>query len=150
MAEQYENASWVNRINYWNNQATARVNGNASIVPGTVVPIQVSGIAGRTGTNDHDGTWLVRGVNHVLTHNSFQTELDLARDTTTLPINVITRNFWEPKYNNGTPKMNWDYEHKRWTSSWSQVEYVSETLVTDTPVNGNITASTAVDMIPVK
>jgi hypothetical protein len=150
MAEQYENASWINRIDYWNNQATARVNGNAALVPGTTVPIQVSGVAGTASKNDSDGIWLVRGVHHILTHNSFQTELDLARDTNTLPTNLIARNFWEPKVNSGSPKMSWDYEHERWVSSWSQVEYVSETLITDTYVNGNITATTAPDMVPVR
>jgi hypothetical protein len=150
MAEQYENASWINRIDYWNNQATARINGNAGLFPGTTISVKVSGNLNPSSKNDYDGVWLVRGVRHSLTHNSFQTDLDLARDANTFPTNVISGNFWTPKANNGAPSLSWDYEHQRWASSWTKVEYVSETFIENVAPNGNITADTAPDMVPVK
>lgn len=150
MAEQYENAAWINRIDYWNNQATARINGNADLFPGTTISVKVSGNLNPSNKNDYDGVWLVRGVRHVLTHNSFQTDLDLARDANTFTTNVTTGNFWTPKVNTGAPTIRWDYEHQRWASSWTKVEYVSENFVYKTATNGNISASTAKDMVPVK
>lgn len=91
MAQAY-NAAWDKRVDYWDQQATARVNGNAMIVPGINVAVQVSGV--RNVKNDYDGIWMVRGVTHSITHNSFQTQLDLARDSRITSVNTDFRWFW--------------------------------------------------------
>lgn len=91
MAKAYNDA-WDKRVDYWDQQASARVNGNALLIPGINISVQVSGI--RNIKNDYDGVWMVRGVKHVITHNSFQTQLDLSRDTRVTPVNTDFRWFW--------------------------------------------------------
>lgn len=92
MAAAYQQA-WDNRIDYWNQQAVARINGDAKVVPGTNIAVQISGV--QAGANDYDGVWMVRGVQHSLTHSTFQTQLDLARDSTRTPVNRNSAWFWE-------------------------------------------------------
>jgi hypothetical protein len=124
MADTYSQA-WSNRIDFWNEQAEARINGNARIVPGVNISVQVSGVP--NGKNEYDGVWLIRGVKHVLTHNSFQTSLSLARDTTSSPLNVNTNWFWNvPR---GAPRVLRDPVTNKWKSSWgAQPEFINDTL----------------------
>lgn len=124
MATVYSSA-WADRIDFWNNQATARINGNARIVPGVNIAVQVSGVP--NGRNEYDGVWLVRGVKHSLTHNSFQTYLDLARDTSRSPINTNDRWFWN--VDRGAPRITLEPNTRRWQSSWGQSpEYINDAL----------------------
>lgn len=119
MATAYSNA-WDNRIDFWNQQAEARINGNARVVPGTNIAVQVSGR--RAGKNDYDGVWMVRGVKHTLTHSSFQTQLDLARDSTQNPVNTNERWFWN--VDQGSPRVLMDAANSRWKCSWSSIETI--------------------------
>jgi hypothetical protein len=91
MAKTYSDA-WNRRVDYWDQQATARINGDALLVPGVNVSVQVSGA--RSAPNEYDGTWLVREVKHSLSHNSFQTLVSLSRDTRVTPVNTDFRWFW--------------------------------------------------------
>lgn len=91
MAKAYNDA-WDKRVDFWDQQATARVNGNALIVPGINVAVQVSGV--RNVKNDYDGIWMIRGVKHVITHNSFQTQIEMSRDSRVTPVNTDFRWFW--------------------------------------------------------
>lgn len=124
MAETYSQA-WTNRIDFWNEQAEARINGNARIPSGVNISVQVSGSP--NGRNDYDGIWMVRGVKHVLTHSSFQTQLDLARDTTSVPINTKDNWFWNTS--RGAPKVTRNPVTNRWQSSWgSAPDFINTTL----------------------
>jgi hypothetical protein len=124
MADTYSEA-WQNRADFWNEHATARINGNASLPPGVNISVQVSGTP--NGRNDYDGVWLVRGVKHVLTHTSFQTLLDLARDRTVLPVNANHQWFWNTP--RGNPKVIRDPMTNKWKSSWgSSPEFINTTL----------------------
>lgn len=113
MAKTYEDA-WNRRIDFWNSEAAARIQGDARVYPGTNVAVKVSGLRGKS--NDHDGTWLVRGVSHSLTHNSFQTLLELARDSFAGIVNTDTSWFWTT--GRGDPSLYWDLDKKRWRSRW--------------------------------
>lgn len=123
MGDVYSTA-WSDRIDFWNNQATARINGNARIVPGVNISVQVSGVP--NGRNEYDGVWMVRGVRHSMTHNSFQTYLDLARDTTKMSVNTNDQWFWDVPL--GAPQVLLDPVTGRWKSSWgAQPVYIGTT-----------------------
>jgi hypothetical protein len=77
MAETYKNA-FARKTDFWRQKAVARVAGDATITPGTLVSIKIS--RSSSVGNDYDGAWLIDGVEHSLTHNSFQTEVVLLRD----------------------------------------------------------------------
>lgn len=113
MAKTYEEA-WNRRVDFWNSDAKARIQGDARVSPGTNVAVKVSGVRGKR--NDHDGTWLVRGVSHSMTHNSFQTLLNLARDSFAGIVNNDPSWFWNT--GRGEPTLFWDSEKKRWKSRW--------------------------------
>lgn len=115
MAETYSKA-WEDRLDFWNNEATARINGNAQLVPGVNVSIEVGTNA--YVKNEYDGVWLVRGVRHSLTHNSFQTLMTLCRDSTQSPVNVNNKWFWNS--DKGMPSLKYDSMKKRWVSSWAE------------------------------
>lgn len=132
MSDVYSTA-WERRVDFWNQQATARINGDSSIIPGVNVSIQISNNS--SGRNEYDGTWLVRGVEHSLTNNSFQTALDLARDaSTSRSINTDFRWFYA-KATQGAPKMlkalHGSPPKTFWESSWRNIEYVTNTLTLD-------------------
>lgn len=91
MARSY-NKAWDKRVDYWDQQATARVNGNALLVPGINIAVQVSGV--RNVKNDYDGIWMIREVKHVITQSSFQTQIALSRDSRITPVNTDFRWFW--------------------------------------------------------
>jgi len=90
MAVEYSEA-WERRVDFWNQEATARINGSAHIIPGVNISVQISGNS--SGRNEHDGVWFVREVQHSFTNNSFQTALKLARDNIvgTTPTNRDSR-----------------------------------------------------------
>jgi hypothetical protein len=112
MAEVYSE-SWTHRIDFWNHQAVARIHGDADIVPGVLVSIQISNSS--SGKNVHDGIWMVRGIRHSFTNNAFQTELVLARDT----INRKTGVQFDWFYGTGNvPKINYDDLNSYWVSNW--------------------------------
>lgn len=111
MAQAYQDA-WTNRIDYWNQQAVARINGDALVVPGVNVSVKISGV--QAGENDYDGVWMVRGVRHSLTHSTFQTQLDLARDTRLLPVTRNSAWFWEGRDARVYPST----DGKGWFSLW--------------------------------
>jgi uncharacterized protein involved in type VI secretion and phage assembly len=135
MADVYSN-SWKSRANFWNHQATARINGNAAIVPGVNVSVQISGSS--SGRNQHDGTWLVRGVAHSFTNNSFQTSLQLARDAVSIHTSNIDGRWFFSKALQGYPKLvkalKENPPRTTWESSWREVEYITNALY-DTPPN---------------
>jgi hypothetical protein len=70
---------------------------------------------------------MVRGVKHFLTHSSFQTQLDLARDTTAVAINTKDNWFWNvPR---GAPKVFRNPVTNKWQSSWgSSPEFINAAL----------------------
>ncbi len=77
MADQYQRA-WKRKTDFWQQAATARIVGDATLVPGVLVSVQLS--RSTVIGNENDGPWLVHGVTHSITHNSFQTELTVLRD----------------------------------------------------------------------
>lgn len=129
MGEVYSEA-WERRIDFWNQQATARINGNATIIPGINISVQISG--NPSGRNEYDGTWFVRGVEHSLTNNSFQTALDLARDKfTPRSINTDFRWFFAQAAQ-GSPRLvkveRGNPPSKYWESTWRRQETINPTL----------------------
>jgi hypothetical protein len=127
MSDTYTEA-WERRIDFWNQKATARVNGNVSIIPGINVSVQISG--NPSGRNEYDGTWLVRGVSHSFTNNSFQTLLELARDASnTRAISTDFREF-VAQTTKGSPNLVKAVIGNKtlWESTWHQVEVISDKL----------------------
>jgi hypothetical protein len=127
MANVYSGA-WDRRVDFWNHQATARISGNANIIPGINISIQLGN--GFAGKNEHDGVWLVRGVEHSLTNNSFQTTLDLARDRINTRSTNVNFSWFFANNVQGSPKLNIVEinDLKRWKSNWSSPELVTQTL----------------------
>lgn len=129
MGKVYSEA-WERRIDFWNQQATIRINGNASLVPGINISVQVSG--NPTGRNEYDGTWFVRGVEHSLTNNSFQTALVVARDqNTTRSVNIDFRWFYT-NTTQGNPRLvkveAGNPPTKKWESTWRNTEFTTPSL----------------------
>ena len=127
--------AWERRIEFWNQQATARINGNAAVIPGITISIQVSG--NPSGRNEYDGVWFVRGVEHSLTNNSFQTALILARDDlTSRSINTDFRWFFAQAAQ-GNPRLvkveKGNPPSKFWESTWRTVETIHSSLLTPLP-----------------
>lgn len=118
MAETYVKA-WNHRAEFWNQQATARIQGNSQVVPGINVSVQTT--VRTTQPNEYDGVWLVRGVKHALTHNSFQTQLDLSRETKDLTTKVNPNFSWFWNTRRGIPSIVEDTATNRWRSSWGPV-----------------------------
>lgn len=129
MGQVYSEA-WERRIDFWNQQATARINGDASIIPGINISIQVSG--NTAGRNEYDGTWFVRGVEHSLTNNSFQTALDLARDDMTERLINTDFRWFFTQANQGNPRLvkveKGNPPSKFWESTWREVETIHSQL----------------------
>lgn len=125
MAKVYDEA-WSRRIDFWNNAATARISGDARVIPGVNVAVQVGPTLNIP--NVYDGVWMVRGVQHALTHKSFQTQLTLARDTSRIPTNTQTEWFWNvPR---GAPRIIMDMTSGKWKSSWANAaEYIGKVLL---------------------
>jgi hypothetical protein len=124
MAEVYTEA-WNRNVNAWNHQAAARINGDARLTPGITISVKVS--ATRSGINEHDGTWLVRGIEHSISHNSFQSQLSLARDDTPAPFNPDFR--WFYATGPGEPRvLRSDALEPRWVSSWRHPQYIQRSL----------------------
>jgi hypothetical protein len=127
MASVYSDA-WDKRVDFWNHQATARINGNANVIPGMNISIQLgNGLAGK---NEHDGVWMVRGVEHSLTNNSFQTVLDLARDRITVKSTNIDFSWFFSRSPQGNPRLNIVEINnlKRWKSSWDSSDVITDVL----------------------
>lgn len=127
MANVYSEA-WNRRVDFWNHQATARINGNANIIPGMNISIQLgNGLAGK---NEHDGVWLVRGVEHSITNNSFQTMLDLARDRITTKSTNIDFSWFFSTSKQGSPLLSISEVDniKKWKSSWTYPEFITDFL----------------------
>ena len=135
MAQIYSDA-WERRIDFWNQQATARVRGNASIMPGVNVSIQVSG--NPTGRNEYDGVWFVRGVEHSFTNNSFQTELDLARDTVGVRFSNTDYRTTLSSTTQGSPRLikaiRGNPPKTYWESTWRTPEFIRDTISISDPV----------------
>lgn len=124
MAQVYREA-WDRRIDFWNNTANARIQGDAKVYPGMNVAIKLSGLRGRR--NDYDGIWLVRTVSHSITHNAFQTLLGLARSSSLTPVNADASWFWSTA--RGGPDLQWDEQEQRWRSRWVGVDVVNAPLL---------------------
>jgi hypothetical protein len=127
MATVYSEA-WNRRVDFWNHQATARINGNANIIPGMNISIQLgNGLAGK---NEHDGVWFVRGVEHSITNNSFQTMLDLARDRVAVKSTNIDFSWFFSTAKQGNPRLDIVEINnlKRWKSNWTVSEFVTDFL----------------------
>lgn len=74
----------------WQQQATARIRGDASLYPGLIVDV-VSG----TATYNFNGRWLVVVVSHSMNRQAFQTELTLVRPLSIpTPSNASFQHFW--------------------------------------------------------
>lgn len=67
--------SWVRS---WSHSATARIEGEGSIYPGSVVSVSTG--ASHTVSDVWDGPWVVTAVKHELSSGSFQTQLSVVRD----------------------------------------------------------------------
>jgi hypothetical protein len=84
------NADWANRVAQivkmqWFHTATARINGNAHLVPGTVCAFMTTRPEVRP-MDKFDGLWMIKAVQHKLGMNFFQTSLSLIRDEVRMPI----------------------------------------------------------------
>lgn len=132
MADAYDE-SWYRKVSFWNQSASARIQGNATITAGVMVSIHLTGTTQIR--NDYDGMWLVTRVTHSITHNSFQTQLDLARDDkdqTQRRANVssVFPGFFHGA-KPGDPNVLLsvvDTGNKRWVSSWKTPQYISDAL----------------------
>lgn len=135
MAGVYSEA-WERRIDFWNQQATARVSGNAMIMPGVNVSIQVSG--NPSGRNEYDGVWFVRAVEHSFTNNSFQTALSLARDTIGTTFRNTDYRATLSSTTQGNPKLvktlRGNPPKTYWESTWKNPEFIQDRLNPDQPV----------------
>lgn len=109
----------------WNQSASARVNGDASLVAGVVVSIQVS--ASQVSRSEFDGLWLVRAAEHSLTHTAFQTNLTLGRDPRFPPQTAKTNWFWQGR---GKPQVLKDAATGMWRSSWGRIPDVIDVAPT--------------------
>jgi len=116
MAEVYAKA-WERLTDFWVETAQARIKGNTRIFPGELVAVSLNGSS--VIFNDYDGLWMVVGVTHTLTHNSFQTNLSLARDKVRLPANTSYKEFYS-NVRYGRPRVLLDTSKtdSRWKSSW--------------------------------
>jgi hypothetical protein len=77
----------------WKQQATARVLGNATLFPGMCVDVSTSNP--KYYRDRYNGRWLIRGVQHSLNKQGFQTQLVLARpDSTANVYRGAYVNFW--------------------------------------------------------
>jgi hypothetical protein len=120
MATAYSDA-WQKMPDFWNLQASARINGDVLVVPGVNIDIQVS--SNSSGKNEYDGAWLVRGIEHSFTNNSFQTQLKLAKDASNnTPANVDPSLIYTNTVQ-GNPKVQAN-ELGFWQSTWKAVEKV--------------------------
>ena len=112
-------AAVAKKADGWLQAATARINGDASLLPGFNVEIVT---ATQTREKRFDGKWLVVSVQHKMDNQSFQTELGLARPDATIPSQVMPyRSFWETS-SHGKPTMfifNEGKDDRRWASSWA-------------------------------
>jgi hypothetical protein len=115
MVDAYTEA-FQNSTALWNQSATARVNGDAALVAGVVISIQVS--ASPTAKSEFNGLWLVRGVRHSLTHTGFQTNLALTRDQRFVPVPEKSNWFWQGR---GKPQVLKDTATGMWRSSWGRI-----------------------------
>lgn len=112
-------SAWERSTEFWVESAKARTRGNARIKPGDLVAISLG--TSSVIVNENDGLWFVVGVTHNLTHNSFQTELVLARDKVRKPSNTEYKDFYS-NVQYGRPKVLVDSSgpSKKWKSSWPQ------------------------------
>jgi uncharacterized protein involved in type VI secretion and phage assembly len=135
MGKVYSEA-WERRVDFWNQQAVLRINGNAGLVPGINVAVQVSG--NPSGKNDYDGVWFVRGVEHSLTNNSFQSAITVARDNNTpRKVNPDFRWFFtNTKQGNPTVRKveTGSPVSKKWESNWKKPETVTPILTDLVPL----------------
>jgi len=145
MAQIYSDA-WERRVDFWNHQATARINGNARITPGVNISVQISG--NPTGRNEYDGVWFVRGVEHSFTNNSFQTALDLTRDTLST---TFSNTDYRPTLSGtiqGSPRMvktvRGNPPKTYWESTWRKPEYIRDTL---SPTNKDFVPAPIKDLL---
>ncbi len=141
MAQVYSD-SWERRVDFWNQQATARINGSAKITPGVNISVQISG--NPSGRNEYDGTWFVRGVEHSFTNNSFQTALDLARDTISTKSNNTDYRDSFSRADQGSPRivkaLRGSPAKTYWESTWRHPEYIKSALYD--PASSSITIPT--------
>ena len=70
----------------WKQQATARCMGNGNLYPGMNVDIYTTNP--KYYRDRYNGRWLVRGVQHKMDRQNFQTQLVLARPESTTPIGI--------------------------------------------------------------
>jgi len=126
---------WANRQAFvtasWNQQATARVLGNAQIYPGMGVDVYTRDPNWST-KNKYNGRWLVREVAHSADRQTFQTQLALARPGGATPVSETPYvPFWQEPNNVLTSddrlrigdqltksKPSLTLYDKRWRSSW--------------------------------
>jgi len=119
MSTVYSDA-WDIRPDFWNQQAAARINGDVQIIPGVNISIQVS--SNSSGKNDYDGTWLVRGIEHSFTNNSFQTQLKLARDKNSVIRSNTESALFYTNRTQGLPRTIEDVSSGSWKSTWKATE----------------------------
>jgi hypothetical protein len=99
----------------WKQQATARVLGNANIYPGMNVDIYTSNP--KYYRDRYNGRWLVRGVQHHMDRQTFQTMLALARPDSTAAIQTAPYvPFWTQA---GKARPNLTLFEGQWSSSWT-------------------------------
>jgi hypothetical protein len=100
----------------WKQQATARALGNASIFPGMNVDIRTSNPA--YWRDRYSGRWLVRGVQHKMDMQSFQTQLVLARPDNAAGVSMGNYSpFWTQV---GKPKPSMILADGQWVSNWAE------------------------------
>lgn len=109
----------------WKQQATARVLGNATLFPGMSVDVYTSNP--KYFRDRYNGRWLIRGVQHNLNKQSFQSQLLLARPDSSISAYRGTYvNFWND-LGRAKPLLTLDSTATdalgnttpQWVSSWS-------------------------------
>jgi hypothetical protein len=100
------------QIQRWENSASARIWGDASIYPGVSVDIVTS--TSRTYRDPNSGKWFVLGTSHKMDRKTFQTTLTMAR-----PSNVPSRQYqtFQPFWS-GSPVPSMKVVNGQWVSVW--------------------------------
>ena len=100
----------------WEQQAKARLLGDASLYPGMNVEVVTTNT--KYNRDRYNGRWFIRAVQHKMDRQSFQTQVNLARPDSKTPVSTdVYQTFWARA---GRPKPTLSLVDDKWISSWSQ------------------------------
>lgn len=110
-ADQYEKTKQI--VDSLSQSGSARIRGNGSIKPGTVIGIS-TGAYRNVSTDSMDGRWLVGATKHEINETVFQTELTLIRDE----YRPLNDTLYEPFRGQGRADPRITLSNGEWKSSW--------------------------------